>query len=393
MQAQDSATAAGAGQQSGLEAFRRARRVVVKIGSALFVDADTGRLDRTWLGALCDDIASLTGAGKEVVLVSSGAVALGRRELKFHSKRMRLEESQAAAAAGQVLLAHAYQELLGRHGISIAQVLLTYGDSESRRRYSNASRTLLTLLKAGAVPVVNENDTVATQELRYGDNDRLAARVSQMISADCLVLLSDVDGLYTSDPNTDDQAEHVAEVREISTGILAMAGGPGSSHGSGGMHTKLEAARIALAAGCCMSIASGRVQKPVQALLDGARATWFVPGETPASARKQWIAGTLETNGKVTIDAGARKALEAGRSLLPAGVVSVAGHFGRGDAVIVCDAAGTELGRGLIAYGSDDARAIAGSQSDSIEAVLGYRGRDEMIHRDDLVLVKNGQSG
>jgi len=359
---------------------------VIKIGSALFVDAETGTLDRAWLTALCDDIAALRTSGKEVVIVSSGAVALGRRELGFDARRARLEESQAAAAAGQILLAHAYQELLGRHGIKVAQVLLTLDDSESRRRYSNASRTLLTLLRADAIPVVNENDTVATQEIRYGDNDRLAGRVAQMISADCLVLLSDVDGLYTADPQTDATATHIEEVRDITPEILAMAGGPGSRHGSGGMQTKLEAARIALAAGCRMAIMSGRVERPIDALLHGARATWFVPVATPATARKQWIAGTLKPKGTLGIDAGAIKALGAGRSLLPAGVVRVDGDFDRGDAVRIVDSAGSELGRGLIGYSASEARAIAGSRSGRIEEILGYRGRDEMIHRDDLVL-------
>lgn len=375
---------------AGIDALRDATRIVIKIGSALFVDAETGTLDRRWLTALCDDVAELRSRGKEIVVVSSGAVALGRRELGFSGRRARLEEAQAAAATGQILLAHAYQELLGRHEIRVAQVLLTYDDSESRRRYSNASRTLLTLVRAGAVPVVNENDTVATQELRYGDNDRLAGRVAQMVSADCLVLLSDVDGLYTGDPQTDSAAVHVPEVREITETIMAMAGGPGSRDGSGGMHTKLEAARIALAAGCRMAITSGRVERPIRALLGGARATWFVPGATPATARKQWIAGTLHPKGRLTIDAGAARALATGRSLLPAGVTAVDGEFDRGDAVRIVDAAGAELGRGLAGYSASEARAIAGSRSGQIEDILGYRGRDEMIHRDDLALKKNG---
>jgi glutamate 5-kinase len=303
---------------------------------------------------------------------------------------MRLEESQAAAAAGQILLAHAYQELLGRHRIRVAQVLLTLDDSESRRRYSNASRTLLTLLRADAVPVVNENDTVATQEIRYGDNDRLAGRVAQMISADCLILLSDVDGLYTGDPQSDPRAAHLPEVRQITADILAMAGGPGSLYGSGGMQTKLEAARIALAAGCRMAITSGRVERPISALLGGARATWFIPGATPATARKSWIAGTLKPKGDLRIDAGAGRALAGGRSLLPAGVSAVIGEFDRGDAVRIVDASGAELGRGLVGYAADEARAIAGHRSEKIEDILGYRGRDEMIHRDDLVLKKDG---
>jgi len=363
-----------------------AARVVVKIGSALFVDQETGALDRDWLLGLCEDVAELKRRGAEVIVVSSGAVALGTRELDLDARRAQLEDKQAAAAAGQILLAHAYHDALGRFGIKAAQVLLTLDDSESRKRYLNASRTLLTLLRRQAVPVVNENDTVATQELRYGDNDRLAARVAQMVSADCLVLLSDVDGLYTGDPQRDPAARHVHEVTAIDAKILDMAGGPGSRHGSGGMRTKLDAARIALGAGCRMAIASGRVRRPVKALLGGARATWFLPTATPRAARKQWIAGTLEPRGSIRVDAGAEQALMGGRSLLPAGVTAVQGVFERGDAVRVVAGDGTEIARGLIAYSSEEAGAIAGSRSGRIEEILGYRGRDEMIHRDDLVL-------
>jgi glutamate 5-kinase len=368
------------------ERLEAADRIVVKIGSALFVDFETGTLDRRWLDGLCEDVAELCRTGTEVVLVSSGAVALGTRELDLGVRRAQLEDKQAAAAAGQILLAHAYQESLGRFGLKAAQVLLTLDDSESRRRYLNASRTLLTLLRCKAVPVVNENDTVATTELRYGDNDRLAARVAQMISADCLVLLSDVDGLYTGDPQRDSAAAHIPEVHELSAEIWNMAGGPGSRHGSGGMRTKLDAARIAIGAGCRMVITSGRVQRPIRALREGARATWFLPSATPRAARKQWIAGTLQPKGTIRVDAGAERALTSGRSLLPAGVTAVEGSFERGEAVRVVGSDGTELGRGLIAYSSEEAVAIAGSQSRLIEDILGYRGRDEMIHRDDLVL-------
>ena len=364
-----------------------ARRLVVKIGSALFIDQDTGALDEDWLQALCEDVAWLRESGTEVVLVSSGAVALGASELGIDARRARLEDNQAAAAAGQVLLAHAYHEVLRGVGLTTAQVLLTLDDSESRRRYLNACRTLLTLLARGAVPVVNENDTVATQELRYGDNDRLAARVAQMVSADCMVLLSDVDGLYTCDPQRNDDAEHVPEVAAIDERVRAMAGGPGSTHGSGGMHTKLDAARIATGAGCRVAITSGRIRRPLKTLSEGARATWFLSTATPAAARKQWIAGTLQPKGSVSVDAGAERALASGRSLLPAGVTAVEGRFERGDAVRVLSGQGVEVGRGLIGYSSDEAQAIAGRQSESIASVLGYRGRDEMIHRDDLVLM------
>lgn len=369
------------------EYLANARRVVVKIGSALFVDQETGALDRAWLEGVCADVADLRRAGKDVVVVSSGAVALGRRELKLGAGRLELEESQAAAAAGQIVLAHAYQEILRGFGITAAQVLLTIDDSERRRRYLNARKTLLTLLSLGAVPVINENDTVATQELRYGDNDRLAARVAQMVSAECLVLLSDIDGLYTADPRADQSARYVDEVTELTREYYDMAGGPGSGHGSGGMRTKIEAARIAVGAGCRMAIATGRIPRPVSALAGGGKATWFLPSATPGAARKQWIAGTLQPRGTVRVDAGVERALAAGRSLLPAGVTSVDGVFERGDAVSVLAPDGRELARGLVAYDADEARAIAGRQSSAIAEVLGYVGRDEMIHRDDLVLL------
>ena len=364
-----------------------ARRVVIKIGSALFVDQDSGALHRSWLEALCEDVAAMHASGQEIIIVSSGAIALGASQLGVDIRRARLQESQAAAAVGQIQLAHAYQESLGGHDISTAQVLLTLDDSESRRRYLNAANTLFTLLKCRAVPIVNENDTVATQEIRYGDNDRLAARVAQMVSADCLVLLSDVDGLYTRDPRTDSTARHIAEVTELTKEHWNMAGGPGSDHGSGGMRTKLDAARIAMGAGCRIMIAPGQVSRPIQAVKEGARVTWFLPSSTPRAARKQWIAGTLQPKGAVAIDGGAKAALAAGKSLLPAGVTRVDGEFERGDAVNVLDDGGNDLGCGLIAYGAEDARAIAGQRSDKIASILDYRGRDEMIHRDDLVLI------
>ncbi len=363
-----------------------ARRVVLKIGSALFVDRENGALNRVWLEALCEDVAAMHAAGQEIVIVSSGAIALGAAQLGIDVARARLHESQAAAAAGQIQLAHAYQEILGRHGINAAQVLLTLDDSESRRRYLNATNTLFTLLKCGAVPVVNENDTVATQEIRYGDNDRLGARVAQMVSADCLVLLSDVDGLYTSDPRVNDDAEHISEVTELTRAHWDMAGGPGTNHGSGGMRTKLDAARIAMGAGCRILIAPGHVLHPIEKVKAGARVTWFLPGSTPHAARKQWIAGTLQPKGSVVVDDGALRALAKGKSLLPAGVTAVQGEFDRGDAVVVVDASGNELARGLIGYAAAEARAIAGKQSGDIADILDYRGRDEMIHRDDLVL-------
>lgn len=377
-----------ASSTANLDAFAAAKRIVVKIGSSLFVNAATGQLDRSWLEGLAADVAALHEAGKEVVIVSSGAVALGRRELGFDAQHAKLEDNQAAAAVGQILLAHAYKELLGSHGISVAQVLLTLGDSENRRRYLNAVRTLTTLINARVVPVINENDTVATAELRYGDNDRLAGCVAQMVSAECLVTLSDVDGLFSADPQTNAGAEHIAEVSQIDSKLMAMAGGPGSRHGSGGMRTKLEGARIAVDAGCRAVITNGHVDRPLSALVAGARATWFLPTSSPLAARKQWIAGSLKPRGQISVDDGAARALLQGRSLLPAGVTGVEGKFEKGDLVRVCAANGDELARGLIAWSQAEAAAIAGRQSDEITGILGYQGRNEMIHRDDLVLSK-----
>ncbi len=365
-----------------------ARRLVIKIGSALLVDGESGRLRRDWLNALADDIHRLHTDGVQVAVVSSGSIALGRRVLGLHGQRLKLVEKQAAAAAGQIRLAHAYQEALARHGITVAQILLTLQDTEIRRHYLNARSTVDTLLNLSAVPVINENDTVATEEIRYGDNDRLAARVAQMISADTLVLLSDIDGLYTADPGIDDDAAFIPRVERLSPEILAMAGAARSDVGSGGMVTKLEAARIAMDAGCHMAIARGTEPHPLSRLLAGQnRCTWFMARSNPAAARKQWIAGGLQPSGHIRIDAGAVRALQAGKSLLPAGVIAVEGDFQRGDAVVVEDEDGTPLARGLVAYGSRDARVIAGHKSGEIGQLLGYRGRDEMIHRDDLVLL------
>jgi len=365
----------------------RARRVVVKVGSALLVERSTGRVNRAWLETLASDVAALRTRGQEVVLVSSGAIALGRRQLGLGSGRLRLEESQAAAAVGQIRLAHAWKEVLEQHQCTVAQVLVTLGDTEVRRRYLNARNTLETLLKLGAIPVINENDTVATAEIRYGDNDRLAARVAQMASADCLVLLSDVDGLYTGDPTLDPAATFIPEVTRITPEIEAMAGGSASDVGSGGMATKVMAGKIALAAGCSMCIAVGREPHPLQRLEDGARCTWFVAEASPRTVRKQWIAGSLKPAGTLHVDDGAAGALRDGKSLLPAGITRVEGRFDRGDAVSVRDPAGTELARGLSAYSSEDARRVCGRRSRELEAILGYRGRDEIIHRDDLVLL------
>jgi glutamate 5-kinase len=369
-----------------------AKRVVVKVGSALLV-ADDGQIRAAWLDSLSDDIARLKAMGKDVVVVTSGAIAVGRAPLGLAGKTLRLEEKQAAAAAGQAKLIHAYQDSLARHGIAVAQVLLTLSDTESRRRFLNASNTVETLLRLGVVPVVNENDTVATQEIRYGDNDRLAARIAQMTAAEALLLFSlDIDGLYTADPTADPTAGHIPVVSSIGEEIERMAGRP-KGHGSGGMVTKLLAAQVCMTAGCAMAIARGRDPHPIAALLEGARCTWFVPDEEPRAARKRWIAGSLNPRGALTVDAGAVEALYHGKSLLPAGVTAVEGRFDRGDAVVVKDAAGHELARGLSAYSAKDARAILGHRTQDIEALLGYRGRSEMIHRNDLALTRpNGHA-
>jgi glutamate 5-kinase len=364
-----------------------ARRLVVKIGSSILVDETKGEIRRDWLETLSDDVARLHKGGCDVVLVSSGAIRLGRRHFKLAPGPLKLEESQAAAATGQIQLAHAYQEALARHGITVAQVLLTLDDSEERRRYLNARQTMATLLAMKAVPVINENDTVATDEIRFGDNDRLSARVAEMISADTLVLLSDIDGLYTGDPRIDASARFIPEIREITPAIEAMGGSAASELSNGGMATKLLAGRIAMAAGCRMAIADGRAVGALGALIDGKeRCSWFLPEGSPLSARKKWIKGSLKTAGALLVDDGAVRALSAGKSLLPAGVTAIEGEFKRGDVVDVKDRAGRVLARGLVAYAADDARRIAGRKSAEIEHLLGFRGRDEMVHRDDLVV-------
>jgi glutamate 5-kinase len=321
--------------------------------------------------------------------VSSGAIASGRRELKLAPGVLALEESQAAAAVGQIALAHIYKELFARSGVTVAQILLTLEDSERRRRYLNARATLTELIDLGALPVINENDTVATTEIRYGDNDRLAARVAQMTSADCLLLLSDVSGLYSADPNLDRNAKLIPEIREITPEIAAMGGGSASAMGSGGMATKIAAARIATAAGCSMAIAAGAPLHPVRRLEEGADCSWFLPAQNPENARKQWIAGALRPSGSVSIDAGAAQALRSGKSLLPAGMVAVSGHFSRGDTVSVLDRDGNEIARGITAYNDSDAARLVGKRSADIEGIVGFRGRAEMIHRDNLVILKS----
>jgi glutamate 5-kinase len=369
-----------------MTALADAKRIVVKIGSALLVDDASGKLRHDWLDALAEDIAARHAAGQDVLIVSSGAIAVGRRHLGLTGRALRLEEQQAAAATGQIRLAHAYQEALAKHGITVAQVLLTLEDTEARRRHLNARSTIESLLKLRAIPVINENDTVATIEIRYGDNDRLAARVAQMASADTLILLSDIDGLYTADPRHDTGAEHIPEVTRITPEIEAMAGEAAPGYSSGGMVTKLAAAKIAYGAGCRMAIVDGTGSHPLRAIENGARCTWFLPDQEPLAARKRWISGAINPSGALFVDDGALGALDRGKSLLPAGVTKVEGSFKRGDAVIVRDGSGREIARGLVAYGADEARRIVGRKSGEIEEILGYRGRDEMIHRDDLVM-------
>ena len=362
------------------------RRIVVKVGSSLLVDAAAGGLKREWLDSLAADIAGLHKDRRDILVVSSGAIALGRAVLKLPAGALKLEEAQAAAAVGQIALARAWSEALGAHDVAAGQVLLTLGDTEERRRYLNARSTIDKLLEWQSVPVINENDTVATSEIRYGDNDRLAARVATMTSADLLVLLSDVDGLFDRPPGEGADARLVPLVARISPEIEAMAGASASALARGGMLTKIEAGKIATSAGTHMVIASGRVAHPLKRIAEGAPCTWFLTPANPVTARKKWIAGSLEPRGAVHIDAGAVRALRSGKSLLPAGVVRIEGAFGRGDAVVVRGPDGHEIGRGLVAYDAADAERIKGRSSADIPAILGYAGRAEMIHRDDLVI-------
>ena len=362
------------------------RRIAVKVGSSLLVDSQAGRLNESWLATLVADLAALHSDGRDILVVSSGAIALGRAVLKLPAGPLRLEDSQAAAAVGQIELARRWTAALSRHGITGGQVLVTLGDTEERRRYLNARSTFDKLLEWRAVPVINENDTVATSEIRYGDNDRLGARVATMMSADLLVLLSDVDGLYDAPPGTTDSAHLVPYVERVTPAIEAMAGAAGSELSRGGMQTKIEAAKIATGAGTHMLIASGRVEHPLRAVAEGARCTWFMAADNPVTARKKWIAGSLEPKGTLTIDAGAVAALRRGNSLLPVGVVRIDGAFERGDAVIIRGPEGAEIGRGLSAYDATDAQKIRGRSSAAIASILGYSGRAEMIHRDNLIV-------
>jgi glutamate 5-kinase len=369
-----------------LPSLENFRRIVVKVGSSLLIDAKAGEVRADWLAALAADIAKLHRDGRDVLVVSSGSIALGRSRLKLPGGALKLEESQAAAAVGQIALARIWSEVLGAHGIGAGQILVTLQDTEERRRYLNARSTIAKLLEWRVVPVINENDTVATNEIRYGDNDRLAARVATMASADLLVLLSDIDGLYTAPPAANPDARLIPVVEAVTADIEAMAGAAESELSRGGMRTKIEAAKIATSAGTHMLIASGKIAHPLQAIADGGRCTWFLTPANPVTARKRWIAGSLEPKGTLTIDAGAVAALRAGKSLLPAGVIRVDGQFARGDAVVVRGPDTHEIGRGLVAYDANHADQIKGRSSSDAAQILGVSGRAEMIHRDDLVV-------
>ena len=362
------------------------KRLTIKIGSALLVDK-TGKLRATWLADLAADIAALKAGGREVVIVSSGAIALGRGLLGLSAVALTLEQSQAAASAGQIALSQAWAEALGRHGIVTGQILITPNITEERRYYLNARTTIATLLGLGAIPIINENDSVATAEIRYGDNDRLSARVATMIEADCLVLLSDVDGLYTAPPAKDPNAEHLPVVRSITPAIEAMAGGAASHLSRGGMTTKVEAGKIATQAGTAMIIAKGTESHPLRALTEGGRHTLFHPAQSRAQARKRWIMGTLAVSGSLHVDAGAARALLTGKSLLPIGVTKITGEFERGDAIAVLNPDGAEIARGLAGLDSDDARLVMGKRSDAVVELLGAGNRAALVHRDNLVLV------
>ncbi|MDE1906461.1 MAG: glutamate 5-kinase [Rhodospirillales bacterium] len=369
-----------------IPSLKTAKRIVIKIGSALIVDPESAAPREAWLCGVVQDIAELMAHGAEIIVVSSGAIALARRQLGLGGAKLRLDEKQAAAAVGQIRLAQAWSQTLREKDLTAAQLLITLDDTEDRRRYLNARATLSTLLSLGCVPVINENDSVATAEIRYGDNDRLAARVAEMMQADALLLLSDIDGLYTADPRKNPDAAHIPVIDALTPEIMAMGGEPPPGYSSGGMRTKLVAAQIATQAGCAMAIAIGNRENPIAAVAAGSRCSWFLPAPEGRSARKNWIAGHLAPAGSLTIDAGAARALAKGSSLLPAGIRAVNGVFERGDPVDILTLEGARIARGLTAYSSTDSATIAGHRSEDFEKLLGFRGRDEVIHRDDLVL-------
>ncbi|MDC6452330.1 glutamate 5-kinase [Alphaproteobacteria bacterium] len=368
--------------------IQKSNRIVIKIGSALLIDKNKGALKNKWLESLALDICDLIKLKKEVVVVSSGSIALGKKQLALNSN-LTLDEKQAAAATGQISLAHAWKEVMQEHGLNVAQILLAPDDTETRRKHLNARATLIKLLELGVIPVINENDTVSTEEIKFGDNDRLAARVAQMCSADLLILLSDINGLYSSDPNKNKNSTLIGEITEISREIEAMAGPAHSKISSGGMITKIEAAKISMNAGCHMIICDGRLNNPLLKLQDSHTVfSWFKAKDNPLNLRKQWISGALQVKGKITIDDGATKAIKKGYSILPAGILSTEGDYEKGDLIKIVDQSKTFIGTGLTHFNNSEVELIKGSKSENIETILGYRGKDEVVHRDDLVLEK-----
>jgi glutamate 5-kinase len=368
--------------------IQKSNRIVIKIGSALLIDKNKGALKNKWLESLALDICDLIKLKKEVVVVSSGSIALGKKQLELNSN-LTLDEKQAAAATGQISLAHAWKEVMQEHGLNVAQILLAPDDTETRRKHLNARATLIKLLELGVIPVINENDTVSTEEIKFGDNDRLAARVAQMCSADLLILLSDINGLYSSDPNKNKNSTLIGEITEISREIESMAGPAHSKISSGGMITKIEAAKISMNAGCHMIICDGRLNNPLLKLQDIHTVfSWFKAKDNPLNLRKQWISGALQVKGKITIDDGATKAIKKGYSILPAGILSTEGDYEKGDLIKIVDQSKTFIGTGLTHFNNSEVELIKGSKSENIETILGYRGKDEVVHRDDLVLEK-----
>ena len=369
--------------------IKKTKRVVIKIGSALLIDSETGKLQKNWLETLAFDINNLIKLGIEVIIVSSGSIALGKKQLNLRNN-LSLDEKQAAAATGQITLAHAWKETMSKYELNVAQILLAPDDTETRRKHLNARATLIRLLDLNVIPVINENDTVSTEEIRFGDNDRLAARVAQMCSADLLVLLSDINGLYSSDPNKNTNSVFIDEIKEINFEIENMAGPTHTSFSSGGMVTKIEAAKIATNAGCHMIICDGRVDNPLLKLQQiNSKFSWFKANHQPMNARKQWISGALQVKGKIIIDQGASDAIKKGNSVLSAGIIGTEGTYEKGDLIKIVDQNKNIIGKGLTHFNQAEVELIRGSHSDNIESILGYRGKDEVVHRDDLVLDKS----
>jgi|TARA_B100001750_G_C15480800_1_gene585297 glutamate 5-kinase len=367
--------------------IKKAKRIVIKIGSSLLFDEKEGKFNYDWLRSLASDISRLRKEKKEVILVSSGAILSGKKQLDIKQKNIKLDMKQAISAIGQIHLMQAYQMELKKYKILTAQVLLTLDDTEQRRRSLNARNTIVNLLNIGAIPIVNENDTTTTTEIRYGDNDRLAARIAQISSADCLILLSNIDGLYKNDPSKNRNAKFIPKVEKINKEIEAMASNTVSAYGSGGMVTKISAAKTAMSSGCHMVISSGKIKNPIKAIINGSKCTWFIPSRNPLTARKQWIVGSMQPPGNIIVDKGAASAIQNKKSLLPAGITKVEGNFERGDSVIIKKIDGTEIARGLTNYSSKDAKLLVGKKSQEIKKILGYSGREELIHKDNLVRV------